>query len=400
LYGRLSRHCRMLAAYTLTLATVPLVTFDGAAGTSFTFVELNDPVMGGKSTGTWNQTTGRACGTMTGEVVNVPSLSAPGFIKAAADGKFSDASAAAGGALVLTVRSQTTSYQGYRISFFSGKGGSPSYSCAGGGGIPFSRGCFKSKFVLPPAAAHDFVNVVIPFSNFSDLWSSASGDIQKTCAEDTSACVTAKVLKGIQRFEVWAEGVDGSVAIDLMAISAEPAAQSAKHLGAQHLGTSPPAEFDTCSGAVQDKLKYGISGRTTPTVPVAVDADETLAEAVCCDSRTALYAEPQFLFEAPDIALFDKLPSDGTPTTFYDSVCGLPLFKSPVDRTLDDFKADTTEHGWPSFRSAEVFTDNVVTNETTGFVTSTCGTHLGSYLPDDEGPRWCIDLSCVAGSPA
>merc|ERR1712232_884940 len=31
-----------------------LVTFDGAAATTFKFVELNDPVMGGKSTGAWS----------------------------------------------------------------------------------------------------------------------------------------------------------------------------------------------------------------------------------------------------------------------------------------------------------------------------------------------------------
>ena len=34
-----------------------------------------------------------------------------------------------------------------------------------------------------------------------------------------------------------------------------------------------------------------------------------------------------------------------------------------------------------------------------GYVTSACGTHLGSFLPDAEGDRWCIDLSCVSGNP-
>ena len=33
-------------------------------------------------------------------------------------------------------------------------------------------------------------------------------------------------------------------------------------------------------------------------------------------------------------------------------------------------------------------------------MTSACGTHLGTYLPDDKGPRWCIDLACVAGHRA
>ena len=43
-------------------------------------------------------------------------------------------------------------------------------------------------------------------------------------------------------------------------------------------------------------------------------------------------------------------PNKGV-TTFYDSVCGVPLFRAPVNRTLEDLKADTDEHGWRSFRA-------------------------------------------------
>merc|ERR1711988_1003311 len=115
-----------------------LVTFDGAAGTTFKFVELNDPVMGGKSTGTWSL--GSGFGIFDGEVVDVPSLKAPGFIKAAADGKFPDVSEFLDGSLVLAVRSSTPDYAGYRVSFVSGAWSS-SFACAAGGGLPFSRGC-------------------------------------------------------------------------------------------------------------------------------------------------------------------------------------------------------------------------------------------------------------------
>ena len=76
----------------------------------------------------------------------------------------------------------------------------------------------------------------------------------------------------------------------------------------------------------------------------------------------------------------------------------MQVFRAPVNRTLNDFKADTDEDGWPSFRAAEVFTENVKVAD--GLVTSACGTHLGTYLPDDKGPRWCIDLACVAGHRA
>jgi len=374
---------------------IPLVTFDGAPETTFKFTELNDPVMGGKSTGEWSVDTNGGFGSMTGKVVDVPSLKAPGFIKAAADGSFSDASPALDGDLVLTLRSSTTSYKGFRVTFAAGTL-SPSYACAGGGQIPFSRGCYKARFDVPASAASDFVDVRIPFANFSDLWSPATGDQVKTFQQDSSACPSTKALKSIKRFEIWAEGVSGDVQIDLRAISAAPAAG---HLQVPVLMARPPTEFQSCNAAVQDKLKFGISGRTTPTIPVAVDPKETLAEAVCCDLRTRDYAEPQFLFTAPDIALFDKITKNGV-TTFYDSVCGLPMFKAPVGRSFADFQADTQEHGWPSFRTGEVFTDNLVTNTTNGFVTSKCGTHLGTYLPDDKGPRWCIDLSCISGNEA
>jgi len=61
-----------------------------------------------------------------------------------------------------------------------------------------------------------------------------------------------------------------------------------------------------------------------------------LSESVCCDNRLSAYAEPQFLFEAPDIDLFDGLDSSKV-TTFYDSVCGIPLFQAPVGRTFEEW---------------------------------------------------------------
>ena len=115
--------------------------------------------------------------------------------------------------------------------------------------------------------------------------------------------------------------------------------------------------------------------------------------------RLLYLAEPRFTFEAPDIRFFLRLDKDNV-TTFYDPVCGLPLFKAPVNRSFDDFKADTKEHGWPSFRTGEVFEENMVTDRSKGgLVTSKCGTHLGTFLPDDHGERWCIDLACISGPP-
>jgi len=218
--GQMSRFSLLLLAIVAHASEIKLVTFDGASGTTHKFQELNDPVMGGKSTGTW--ATDGTHGVFNGQVVDVPALNAPGFIKAAADGSFPDASGAIGGAVLLSVRSSTPEYQGFRITIASGAA-APSYSCAGGGGIPFSRGCFKAKYSV--AAGDGFTTVRIPMTEFSDLWSSATGEHTKDCTEDKSACLTAAKLKKIQRVELWAEGKAGNVHLEIESIGVEASEQ-------------------------------------------------------------------------------------------------------------------------------------------------------------------------------
>lgn len=378
-----------LSAFSLLLsvcaASIPLATWDGGSGTTFKFVELNDPVMGGQSSGTFTVNSSGSFGVFDGEVKDVPSLKAPGFIKTAGDGKFADASSALGGDLVLTVRSSTASYAGFRVAFAAGTV-SPSYSCAGGGSIPFSRGCFKAKFSVPAGDAWSTIRV--PFASFSDMWSPATGEHTKECADDADVCPTAKSLAGIKRIELWAEGALGKVHLEVQSVAAE---QTSSLMALDT--TRPPAAYDSCTAAVQESLAFNISTRMDTFG--GGSAAESMAESVCCDLRNKLRAEPQFLFAAPDIQLFENL--DNGVHTFYDSVCGVPLFRAPMNRTLADFEADTNEHGWPSFRTEEVVLENVKTDAKTGLVTSSCGTHLGSYLPDAQGPRWCMDLSCIAG---
>merc|ERR1712066_489856 len=173
-------------------------------------------VMGGRSTGTWSL--GDGFGILGGEVVDVPSLKAPGFIKAAADGKFPDVSAFIDGSLVLSVRTSTPDYAGYRVTFVSGAA-SPSYSCAGGGSLPLSRGCFKQKFSVP--AGSDFVEVKLPFNTFSDKWSSATGEHTAECSTEKDVCPTADKLCKIQRIEFWGEGAAGKLHLEVKSVSAE-----------------------------------------------------------------------------------------------------------------------------------------------------------------------------------
>ena len=90
--------------------------------------------------------------------------------------------------------------------------------------------------------------------------------------------------------------------------------------------------------------------------------------------------------------------SEVAPITFYDSVSGAPLFVAPRGRTMDDFLSESLRHGWPSFRPSEVVWEHVRVLDDE--VVSTTGTHLGHAKPDGQGPRFCINLCCVAGLPA
>ena len=156
----------------------------------------------------------------------------------------------------------------------------------------------------------------------------------------------------------------------------------------------PPAPYNNCQGAVQDQLNYGISAQKC--VFNCISEEELLAESVCCDKRNEVYAEPANLFEDPNVHLFASMNKTGI-NTFYDSVCGVELFNAPIGRSFEDWEAESKLHGWPSFRIQEINKENVHFDEETGTATSSCGTHLGSYSPDDQGPRFCTNLSCISG---
>ena len=84
--------------------------------------------------------------------------------------------------------------------------------------------------------------------------------------------------------------------------------------------------------------------------------------------------------------------------TYYDSVTGAPLFIAPRGRTWEEFEKESRAHGWPSFRDAEMVSENVRCLRD-GECVSTTGTHLGHNLPDRNGNRYCINIVSVAGYP-
>merc|ERR1712151_944737 len=168
-----------------------------------TWKEMNDPVMGGKSTGNFKLESD--VGHFHGKVVDVPFLGAPGFIKADGKGSFPDVSSCM--ALKLTAKA-SSEYAGFRISFGLKK---PPHS------FRYSHG-FKSNFHVP--VEESFVDIVIPFRDFSDKWSEYTGDITVTCQENAEFCPDKDTLRNMKEISVWGEGVAGDIDLEIKSISA------------------------------------------------------------------------------------------------------------------------------------------------------------------------------------
>lgn len=119
-----------------------------------------------------------------------------------------------------------------------------------------------------------------------------------------------------------------------------------------------PKAHGTCPTAVQSSLRWGCNN---------AKADE-----ICCFNRH--YAEHSGYWTTT--SFLTDMKDKTTPTIFYDSVTGKPLFTAPKDRTFDEFVKESNAHGWPSFRDSEVHWENVrcLTN---GETVSVDGTHLG-----------------------
>ena len=199
-----------------------LATFDGAPGTTFDWLETNDPVMGGKSHATF--VVGDGSAVFNGTCAIVDSLAAPGFCSAATERKlvasFADVSAHINGSLQLKVRSTTPAYEGFKVAFRAR-------------GVPMlnpTGGSFKAPFALDGPAAQV---VSVPFDQFSYDWSPYTGacdtldptGVQHHCctAEEPQYCPTADYLAKITDVEVWAEGTEGDFHLEIYWIGASDA---------------------------------------------------------------------------------------------------------------------------------------------------------------------------------
>ena len=95
------------------------------------------------------------------------------------------------------------------------------------------------------------------------------------------------------------------------------------------------------------------------------------ADNICCFNRH--YAEGSQSFATNTQYMSDLL--SGGEVTYYDSITSKPLFVAPRGRSMESFLEESRQHGWPSFRDAEVIWDNVrVLSD--GETVSIDGTHV------------------------
>jgi len=219
------------------------ITIENFSNPTHEWRTMNDPVMGGRSESSVTIHDGMA--SFEGTCAIVPFLHAPGFITLTTGGhrrpsvmsRFFGSTATPSGfpdvsgceALSMKVRSRdATSYDGYYVSFGTDR--------VSGGHHAFG---YKTHFAVDPSGSSDgddddFADVVLPFSSFSSHWDEATGHITVTCADDPSVCPTPETLRDMKTMSFWAEGVEGTIALDI------------RHVGAVGCGgSSPQAEVDS-----------------------------------------------------------------------------------------------------------------------------------------------------------
>jgi len=209
----------VLVAAVPTSSEIPLVSFASGSDPAVTHAwkAMNDPVMGGKSVS--RVAVENDVLNFTGTCAIVPSLNAPGFITAVtgngffAHETFVDVSSCKG--LAITAK-DFSSYKGYRISFGTAK---PV------GGKFFAQGYKANLF---PTVGR-FGTVTIPFTDFTDFWDDATGNPIHLCAENKDYCPDQKTLRNMKTMSIWAEGVQGTVHLEVRAIAGYGCSATREH---------------------------------------------------------------------------------------------------------------------------------------------------------------------------
>jgi len=148
------------------------------------------------------------------------------------------------------------------------------------------------------------------------------------------------------------------------------------------------------SYARSEEQCMGLAPMESVATFMGMELNYELADRICCNNHRG--AEPSGYHTWPEVDFYSKLDPN-IEHVFYDSVCGIPLFVAPRGRSFQDFVDESVHHGWPSFRPAEIVSENVIIHDC-GRMESRCLTHLGHNLPRGGSDRYCIDLVCMAGS--
>lgn len=194
------------AAFTMrSLAEIDILTFDGsnATTTSDVWFLTNDPVMGGLSFSNWTSSKADGMGIWEGEVKDVPSLDAPGFCNVNSERHIYWPDVSTYSHIVIKARS-TIPYKGFKLSFAADS---------------FNQfKSFKADFSMQSTG--EWEDVYIPFTDFSNDWSSYTGEPIVKCSDDSSVCPTAENLQSINQIGFWTEGVSGPFHFEVLSVSA------------------------------------------------------------------------------------------------------------------------------------------------------------------------------------
>ena len=199
----------------MTTASASLIVLEDFSNPHHTWEQMNDPVMGGQSVGTFTIDEDAGTGNFEGIVRIVPFLKAPGFIKAEtkAPSSFPDVSSCQGLQLVFDASSEQLEYSGYRVSF--GHNRPPD-------AFPFTYG-YKADLKLDPSSQKVGEDIVaqLPFDSFTYKWDAGTGDARVTCEEDITCCPDEETLaRNFYSIVIWGHGVEGDVELKIKQISA------------------------------------------------------------------------------------------------------------------------------------------------------------------------------------
>jgi hypothetical protein len=197
-----------VASLLLALGDAAVTVYDFSAPQDTNFYEVNDPVMGGASTGTFSVNSAEGYGRLNGTVALIPYLGAPGFIKAIACDEDVPVGRYHGGVCHKLPAFSDISAQDHFVIRARGNGFQ---------GLRFSFNNYKADINV----TSEWSDIVLPFTAFSNKWSQATGDATTKCSDDPSVCPTPEALAKIQDMEFWAEGHAGEVTLDVQKITAD-----------------------------------------------------------------------------------------------------------------------------------------------------------------------------------